>query len=63
MKIHKSITSQRVLVAVQANDYIGFCIKCGKEMYGCEPDMTHGECENCECRAVYGAEELLIMIG
>lgn len=40
---------------------IGFCIKCGYEQDGCEPDARNYECEECEARAVFGAEELLVM--
>ena len=39
----------------------GFCIACGYQQDGCEPDMRRGLCEECGKRAVYGASELVIM--
>tara|TARA_R110000824_G_scaffold95476_1_gene229602 strand:- start:74 stop:253 length:180 start_codon:yes stop_codon:yes gene_type:complete len=42
-------------------DNIGFCIACGAEHYGCEPDARKYECEECGDYQVYGAQELVIM--
>jgi hypothetical protein len=39
----------------------GFCIACGEEVYGDEPDARGYECEACEEPKVYGAEELMMM--
>jgi hypothetical protein len=63
MKVHPSVTIDRIIAAIEGDDYIGFCIKCGAERDRCEPDAREYECEECEEKAVYGAEELLIMIG
>ena len=41
-------------------NYGGFCIECGDQAYGVEPDARRYRCESCGARAVYGAEELLI---
>jgi hypothetical protein len=49
-----------IIDAVQADENIGYCIACGAERYGCEPDMRCGPCEDCGRHAVYGAEELLL---
>lgn len=49
--------------AVEADDNIGFCLACGEEAYGVEPDARRYECECCGERKVYGAEEVLMMIG
>lgn len=46
---------------LQRDDNEGFCLACGEEAYGIEPDAERYECECCEKRAVYGAEQLLIM--
>ena len=42
---------------------IGFCIACGAEHDGCEPDARNYECEVCGEHKVYGAEEILMMGG
>jgi hypothetical protein len=65
MKIHESITTDRIMKAVERHltslDSPGFCTACGAEAEECEPDMEGGECEMCGEAAVYGAEQLLIM--
>ena len=61
MKLHKSITPDRIIAAVEANDCLGFCIACGDEAFSVEPDAENYECESCgECQ-VFGAEQLLFM--
>jgi len=66
MKIHSSVTVDRVVEAVEASmtglDNPGFCIKCGEDADGCEPDARKYECECCGERGVFGAEELLLYI-
>lgn len=65
-KIHESVTADRVCEAVERHmttlDNPGFCIACGEEAEGCEPDARRYRCDSCGARAVYGAEELLIMV-
>jgi hypothetical protein len=40
----------------------GFCLECGQEQGGCEPDAREYPCESCGATAsVYGAQELLMM--
>lgn len=39
----------------------GFCLACGAEQCGCEPDMRAGTCEACNAPKVYGLEELAAM--
>jgi hypothetical protein len=39
---------------------IGFCLACGEEAYGVEPDARRYECECCESKSVYGLEELVM---
>ena len=64
MKIHPSITEDRIIEACERRmtslDNPGFCLACGLEQDGCEPDMRNGTCEFCGENKVYGAEELLI---
>jgi hypothetical protein len=43
------------------SEYMGLCISCGAERDSCEPDATEYECECCEKKTVYGAEELMLM--
>ena len=62
MKLHKSLTSARIVGAIQADDSLGFCVACGAEAYGVEPDARKYECDECGARAVYGAEELLFEV-
>ena len=65
-KIHDSITIDRVIDAVEeymvSLDNPGFCINCGQNADGCEPDATKYKCECCGAHAVYGAEFLLEMM-
>ena len=66
MKIHPTITAARVAEAVERSqrtlDNPGFCIKCGGEAEGVEPDAREYNCESCGEPGVYGAEELLLMV-
>lgn len=66
MRIHTSITPARICEAVERGmttlDNPGFCIACGADADGCEPDAERYECEECGKHAVYGAEQLLLMV-
>lgn len=42
-------------------DNPGFCLACGEEADGCEPDARDYTCEYCDEPCVFGAEELLMM--
>lgn len=46
--------------AAMAQD-TGFCVECGEEAYGVEPDARKYPCEACGEKEVYGAEELVVM--
>jgi hypothetical protein len=39
----------------------GFCVACGAEVLGVEPDARQYACEGCGEETVYGVEELLVM--
>jgi hypothetical protein len=43
------------------SDNVGFCLDCGAETDGVEPDARKYNCDECGMRAVYGLEELLMM--
>lgn len=64
--MHPSITAERVLRAVERRitslDNPGFCIACGAEVFGVEPDAREYTCEACGTPGVYGAEELQFLI-
>ena len=64
MRIHPEVTRARVTEAVErahsSLDNPGFCICCGAEAEGVEPDAGRCECESCGERGVYGAEELVL---
>jgi hypothetical protein len=66
MKLHPDITVDRIVHAVEGQvfglDNTGFCVKCGSEQEGCEPDARKYKCESCGERAVYGAQELLFHV-
>ena len=64
MKIHESITIDRILPIVEDNMFgmgnTGICNQCGEEQGGCEPDARDYLCEGCGAFAVCGAEEYLL---
>ena len=64
--LHSSITEDRVCEGVRQSTFglesVGFCILCGEEASGCEPDAADYPCEACGASAVYGAEEILLHI-
>ena len=60
-KLPADLTVEMVMDAYQADDNLGFCMECGLEAYGVEPDAREYNCEGCEAPAVYGAGELLVM--
>ena len=56
------ITTDRIIDAIERDDNIGFCVYCGDEAYGVEPDARKYECESCGKKGVCGAEELLLYV-
>ena len=57
--LHKNITQDIVLDAVKRQmfgmDNPGFCIACGEEAEGCDPDSRNLTCDYCGERQVFGA--------
>lgn len=43
------------------SEHGGYCLACGAEAYGVEPDARRYRCEDCDAPKVYGASELLLM--
>ena len=56
------VSLDRVMEAIESDDNLGFCIACGGEAYGVEPDARGYECEACGKPKVFGAQELLFML-
>ena len=63
LTIHESITADRLIEAIELDESVGICTACGNEQGCCEPDARRYRCEACDERAVYGAQELLLMLG
>ena len=66
MSIHKSINPDRIAALAEESMFgmssPGLCIKCGDECDGVEPDARQYTCDSCGEAAVYGAEELMMII-
>ncbi len=43
-------------------DNPGFCMACGSEQDGVEPDARNYKCEECGEDSVYGAEDLVLRV-
>ena len=54
-------SEDELIEAIQADVMVGFCLACGFEQDGCEPDARNYRCEDCGERQVFGAEEILVM--
>ena len=61
MKIPQAALFDAIKRSETSTDNPGFCLACGEEQDGCEPDARHYECECCGKRQVYGAEEILLI--
>jgi hypothetical protein len=65
-KWHKDVTAERVMNGAVREmtglDNPGFCLACGREADGCEPDAQRYTCESCGAKQVYGAAELLMCV-
>ena len=57
----KKLTLEMIMEAVEEDDHRGFCLSCGEEAFGVEPDARQYTCEACGEKQVYGAEEILVM--
>ena len=56
------LTVDRIVEAAESGEDMGFCLACGADAYGVEPDARQYECDECGAEKVYGAEELLMMV-
>jgi len=57
------VTMEQVIEAIEEDDNVGFCLACGETAYYVEPDARNYECECCGKNRVFGAEEILMMMG
>ena len=57
----QKISYEVIEQAIESGEYIGYCLACGSEHEGIEPDAREYICDQCGERQVYGAEEILIM--
>ena len=66
MKLPKNLTIEQIADGAKRTMFgmenVGFCLSCGEEQGGCEPDAGEYKCESCGMPTVYGAGELLIML-
>ncbi len=64
-KLPDNLTIEVVMEACErqmfGTDNPGFCLSCGEEADGCEPDASEYECEVCGEHAVMGAEEVMLV--
>ncbi len=65
-EMHPSVTVERVCGAVYRRlvslDNPGFCLACGADAHSVEPDARRYRCDSCGLLAVFGADEVLLMI-
>ena len=64
-KTKSPIDPDELLRAVEESTFglasTGFCLECGEEHQGCEPDARNYLCDNCGETKVFGAMECLLM--
>lgn len=58
----QKITLNRLMDAIEESEFPGFCLACGEQADGVEPDARAYKCAGCGAHQVYGAEELLVRI-
>ena len=59
----KELDFNTVATAAESDEMAGFCVECGEEHNGdVEPDAVEYPCFVCDELAVYGAQEILMMV-
>lgn len=58
---YRPVISEAELRHSLFSDTTGFCLECGAETDGVEPDGRKYTCPECRYPGVYGLEELLMM--
>ncbi len=54
--------AETVFNAIARDDSTGFCVECGAEVGGTEPDREKMRCEACGLYGVFGAENVLFLL-
>jgi len=64
MKLPKGLTLEDIMEIARTveGETAGFCMECGEQADGVEPDACGYECQSCGSPSVYGAEELVIRL-
>ncbi len=70
-KIKRNVTTGKIIAQKPSFEWaeaaafalrpLGWCLACGEEAEGVEPDARKYLCDCCQTRNVYGAEELVLM--
>jgi predicted RNA-binding Zn-ribbon protein involved in translation (DUF1610 family) len=60
-RLPNGLSLNDVQVSAAADEHLGYCLSCGAEAYGVEPNARRYPCDACGTDRVYGAEEILIM--
>ena len=63
-RMNKVLNHDEVMAAAEDEMFgmgnLGYCLECGYEQDGCEPDAREYECESCGKLAVMGAAEIIL---
>ena len=54
-------TFEELEAIITGSNVEGFCLSCGNQQYGVEPDAREYVCDKCGSNKVFGAEELIMM--
>ena len=54
-------TQRKMELIMIGDSYPGWCLACGKEVKGVEPDARKYTCAKCDKPKVYGMAELMMM--
>ena len=57
----KKIPYDIIEEAIESGEHYGYCLACGSEHEGVEPDARNYICDQCSSHQVYGAEEIIMM--
>jgi len=63
IQINKDVLMAAVEDSMFGMGNLGFCLACGAERDGCEPDARNYPCDECGENEVFGAEEVMLMQG